>query len=73
MDRPIHLKGRELVIDDGRSLVAVYPYRDADASKLTGETSRLLLLGCGVPGLAGRGLREATERAAELIKRYAGK
>ncbi len=73
MDSPIHLKGRELVIDDGKALVAVYPYRDADASKLTGETSRLLLLGCGVPGLAGRGLREATERAAELIKRYAGK
>ena len=72
MDRPVVLKGNELVMDDGEALVAIYPYRDADASKLTEGTTRLLLLGCGVPGLGRRALREATERAAELVRTYAG-
>lgn len=71
MDRPMVLEGNELVMDDGEELVAVYPYRDADASKLTEATTRVLLLGCGVPGIGGADLRNATERAAELITTYA--
>ncbi len=70
MDRPKVLDGRELVIDDGRELVAIYPYRDADSSKLGLDTREALLLGCGVPGLEGRRLEEATEVAAELMGRY---
>ena len=71
MDGPKVLEGRELVIDDGEELVAIYPYRDADGSKLTLRTKRSLLLGCGVPGLGGAELGEATDRAAELVRRYA--
>ncbi len=70
MDRPKVLAGNELVIDDGEVLVAIYPYRDADASKLTGDTRASVVLGCGVPGLWGRDLMEATERAVELLERY---
>ena len=70
MDRPMSMGGRELVIEDGDKLVAVYPYRDADASKLTLETESLLLLGCGVPGLGGPDLVAATGVAAGHIRRY---
>jgi DNA/RNA-binding domain of Phe-tRNA-synthetase-like protein len=70
MDRPKVLSGNELVIDDGEALVAIYPYRDADASKLTEATQASVVLGCGVPGLWGRELLEATERAVELLERY---
>ncbi len=70
MDRPKMLTGNELVIDDGEVLVAIYPYRDADASKLTEGTTASVVLGCGVPGLWGRDLLEATERAVELLERY---
>ena len=70
MDRPRVLSGRELVIDDGEALVAIYPYRDADASKLTTDTRASVVLGCGVPGLWGRELTEATSRAVELLDRY---
>ena len=72
MDRPKVLAGNELVIDDGEELVAIYPYRDADASKLTMNTEASVVLGCGVPGLWGRELLEATERASELLGRYCG-
>ena len=70
MDRSKVLAGNELVIDDGEALVAIYPYRDADASKLTTDTASSVVLGCGVPGLWGRELMEATERAVELLERY---
>jgi DNA/RNA-binding domain of Phe-tRNA-synthetase-like protein len=70
MRRPKVLGGNELVIDDGEALVAIYPYRDADASKLTEDTTSSVVLGCGVPGLWGRELMEATGRAVELLERY---
>lgn len=70
MDAPIVLTGRELVIDDTRELVAVYPYRDADATKLTTATRRAHVLGCGVPGLGGWDLQRATERCGELMLKY---
>ena len=72
MDRPKVLEGLELVFDDGVDLVAIYPYRDADATKLTVGSFTLMLVGCGVPGLGGKELEEATARAAELVRRYAG-
>jgi DNA/RNA-binding domain of Phe-tRNA-synthetase-like protein len=72
MDRPKVLAGNELVIDDGEALVAIYPYRDADASKLTMDTRSSVVLGCGVPGLGGGDLLEATERACELLGMYCG-
>ncbi len=70
MDRPRVLAGRELVIDDGEELVAIYPYRDADASKLTLETTATLCLGCGVPGMDGDVLRGATDLAVGYLRRY---
>ena len=70
MDAPLALTGRELVIDDTRALVAVYPYRDADATKLTTSTRRAHVLGCGVPGLGGWDLQRATDRCVELMGMY---
>jgi DNA/RNA-binding domain of Phe-tRNA-synthetase-like protein len=67
MGGPITLEGKELVIDDTGALVAVYPYRDADATKLTTLTTRCMLLGCGVPGVGGWDLRSATDRCAGLM------
>jgi DNA/RNA-binding domain of Phe-tRNA-synthetase-like protein len=72
MDKPKVMEGKELVIDDGEELVAIYPYRDADGSKLTLDTQASIVLGCGVPGLWGRELLEATERACQLLRRYCG-
>ena len=67
MEGPITLEGKELVIDDTSALVAVYPYRDADATKLTTRTTSCMLLGCGVPGVGGWDLRSATDRCAGLM------
>lgn len=70
MQSPICLRGTEVVIEDrkSRNLVAVYPYRDSEVSKVTHDTRKVLLLMCGVPGLE----IEALTRARELTKRYVG-
>ena len=51
MDKPVILTGKELVFEDEESLVAIYPYRDADRTKITLETKNVLLIACGVPGI----------------------
>ena len=51
MDAPISLSGVEVVIEDKSSkrLVAVYPYRDSDESKVTEKSKDVLFMMCGVP------------------------
>jgi len=46
MKEAIKLNGNEVVIEDGEKLVAVYPYRDADNTRVTLETKDALLLVC---------------------------
>ena len=67
MDSPITLSGVEVVIEDeGKmNLVAVYPYRDSDSSKVTENTHDVLMMMCGVPGLSDADL----ELAKSLDKR----
>jgi DNA/RNA-binding domain of Phe-tRNA-synthetase-like protein len=71
MASPDSLSGVEVVIEDRSSheLVAVYPYRDSDASKITESTTGVLFMMCGVPGIGD----PALEAAARLTKEYVGR
>lgn len=68
MSAPSILTGVEVVIENKRtaSLVAVYPYRDSEESKVTTETKDVLLVMCGVPGIK----EETLELAESLSKKY---
>ena len=72
MEAPIELKGVEMVIEDSRSreLVAVYPYRDSDGSKVTEESESALLMMCGVPGIETSLLEEARDVAKRYVERF---
>ncbi len=72
MDRPLILKGNEVVVSDGRKLVAIYPYRDADTTKITLHTRNVLLLICGVPGIDGEILRNTRRVAVDYITKFCG-
>jgi DNA/RNA-binding domain of Phe-tRNA-synthetase-like protein len=65
------LVGVEVVIEDvgTRRLVAVYPYRDSDDSKIAVETTEVLFMMCGVPGIDDAVL----ERTARLTEEYVGR
>jgi len=72
MSEPMELNGGEIVISDKEKLVAVYPYRDADKSKVSGTTKNLLILVCGVPGIDEQLLAEAGRIALDLVPRFCG-
>jgi DNA/RNA-binding domain of Phe-tRNA-synthetase-like protein len=61
----IALTGRELLLTDTQAIVCVHPYRDANRSKVTPQTTRLLMMTGGVPDLddatAEAGLRVAID------------
>lgn len=63
------LRGGEIVISDDEKLVAVYPYRDADASK---TTRNLQILVCGVPGIDEKLLVDAGKVAIDLVTEFCG-
>ncbi|MEM2863940.1 MAG: phenylalanine--tRNA ligase beta subunit-related protein [Candidatus Bathyarchaeia archaeon] len=72
MTSPIILRGIEVVISDGEKLVAIYPYRDADSSKIVESTKSLILLACGVPGIDEDILKKARDTATSYIERFCG-
>jgi DNA/RNA-binding domain of Phe-tRNA-synthetase-like protein len=72
MEKPLVLKGREIVVSDEEKLVAIYPYRDADNTKVTEKTEKLMMLVCGVPGIPKQDLEKASQLALEYITRFCG-
>jgi DNA/RNA-binding domain of Phe-tRNA-synthetase-like protein len=67
MDKPMRLSGVEVIVADKEKLVAVYPYRDADSSKVTESTQDIVLMVCGCPGIRDETLSSAEKVAVEMI------
>ncbi len=72
METPIALRGKEIVVEDEANLIAVYPYRDADLTKVTTDTKDVVIMVCGVPGIDNTALAEAADRVARLVRRFCG-
>jgi len=70
MEKPMLLQGGEIVVSDGENLVAMYPYRDADSTKITEKTKNVVLLVCGVPSIGEEILQNAARVALEYITRF---
>jgi DNA/RNA-binding domain of Phe-tRNA-synthetase-like protein len=70
MNSPITLSGIEVVIEDENkgTLVAVYPYRDSDGSKVTEGTRDVLTMMCGVPGVPDTDLESAKALTKEYVE-----
>ena len=72
MKHPKFLRGGEAVIEDGDQLVAIYPYRDADATKVTLATQDVKMLICGAPNVSDESLLSASNLAKEILTRFCG-
>jgi len=70
MKKPLILRGGEIVVSDNKKLIAVYPYRDADNTKVTQETESVTIVVCGVPGIPKETLENASRVALEYINRF---
>ncbi len=64
------LGGSEIVISDGEKVIALYPHRDSDETKITEKTHGAIILACGVPGVERAYLRKALERCRRYIVRF---
>ncbi|MEM2460207.1 MAG: phenylalanine--tRNA ligase beta subunit-related protein [Candidatus Hadarchaeales archaeon] len=71
MEEPMKLGG-EVVVSDGKKVVAIYPYRDSELTKVTEETKRVLFLLCGVPGIEVETLKEAGAKLREYVEKLCG-
>jgi len=72
MKKPMRLNGREIVVSDEEKLLAVYPYRDAEDTKVTEATRNVLLLFCGVPGISIQKLSEAKGLTLDFVTEFCG-
>jgi len=72
MKEEMTLLGGEVVISDEKRLVAVYPYRDDDKTKVTLGTRNVMLVSCGVPGIERDILIKAARLAGEYVRRFCG-
>ncbi|HDQ06713.1 MAG TPA: hypothetical protein ENN36_08355 [Candidatus Bathyarchaeota archaeon] len=72
MEKPLILNGGEIVVADEEKLIAVYPYRDADNTKVTEKTENVTVVVCGVPGIPKRELENASQLALEYVTRFCG-
>jgi DNA/RNA-binding domain of Phe-tRNA-synthetase-like protein len=70
MEKPLILNGGEIVVSDEEKLVAVYPYRDADNTKVTEKTENVTIVVCGVPGIPKQDLENASKVALEYVTRF---
>lgn len=71
MAAPVILQKNQVILTDEDAIVAVYPYRDSDATKITLATTRVHVVACGVPKVAGETVYAAYERAVAYLQEYA--
>jgi len=72
MPSPMVLKDGLPVICDEEKIVALYPHRDSEQTKITESTKNVVLIFCGVPGIGDSLLREAADKTVSYLKMFCG-
>jgi DNA/RNA-binding domain of Phe-tRNA-synthetase-like protein len=49
MEKPVVLSKNQVILTAANQIIAIYPYRDSEATKVTPDTKNIRLLTCGVP------------------------
>jgi DNA/RNA-binding domain of Phe-tRNA-synthetase-like protein len=70
MKKSFTLQGGEIVISDNKKLIAVYPYRDSENTKVTEKTKNVTIIACGVPGIPNKLLSKASKIAYLYVKTF---
>jgi DNA/RNA-binding domain of Phe-tRNA-synthetase-like protein len=72
MAKPLSLTSNTLVLADERQIICIYPYRDADNTKITTTSHSVMIVGYGAPEISFSQLREAVGMALSFIKQASG-
>ncbi|MFY3740615.1 MAG: DNA/RNA-binding domain of Phe-tRNA-synthetase-like protein [Candidatus Nitrosomirales archaeon] len=62
------LQGKEIVLSDSNGVMHVFPYRDSLRTRIADQTKKILIVGCGVPGIDQGSTKFAVDRTIELIR-----
>ena len=62
------LQGKEIVLSDSNGVMHVFPYRDSLRTRVADQTKKILIVGCGVPGIDQGLTKLAVDRTIELIR-----
>jgi len=72
MSKPTSLTDKMLVLADEKQVLCIYPHRDSDYTKITGQTRNVLIVGYGAPGITEEHLKEAVGTTLSYIKMVSG-
>jgi DNA/RNA-binding domain of Phe-tRNA-synthetase-like protein len=72
MEKPVVLQDNQVIMTDEGQVVAIYPYRDSDETKVTLETRNIRIITCGVPKIGRVKLIEAYDLCAGYLEKYGG-
>lgn len=70
MKNPQILKGNEIIITDDEKIIAVYPYRDSNETKIINQTNNIRLMICGVPQISQDIMLKTENIVIQNIKRF---
>lgn len=68
MNASMKLTGKMLVLADDKQIVCIYPYRDAETTKITEKTRNVVIVGYGAPHIRQNQLIDAVETALSFIR-----
>lgn len=71
MEKPLILHKNQIILSDDKEVVAIYPYRDSDATKITHATKTIHIVACGVPDVKRETVITALELSTGYLKEYA--
>ncbi len=71
MAAPVILQENQVILTDEDEIIAVYPYRDSDATKITLATKTVHIVACGVPGVEREKVYATYELAVAHLREYA--
>jgi len=72
MTKPMTLTDKTLVLTDAKQAVCIYPYRDSDATKMTLNSRKTLIIAYGAPGISNDYLKQAAESTLAYIRFVSG-
>ncbi|MDD1707221.1 MAG: hypothetical protein LUO81_03395 [Methanoregulaceae archaeon] len=70
MGKPLMLQEKQVIVTDSENIIAIYPYRDSDATKVTMDTRNIRILICGVPRVEKERMVKAYDVCMGYLKKY---
>jgi len=72
MEKPVVLGKNQVIITGGDEIIAIYPYRDSDATKVSPDTRNIRIVTCGVPKIEQVQVVAAYDLCAGYLQAFMG-